>query len=238
MQGVSILNPSAVASLVLTCEHAVCFVPEEYGNLGLRREELVDHIGWDIGAALVAARLATFFTATAILSGVSRLLIDCNRDLHDPDLIVTRSDGIHVPGNASISESERARRIAHFYEPYHHAIDAVLRGQRSSLLLSLHSFTPSMNGRERRFDIGVLFDVHTVEAAQLGAGLAQAGFAVRYNEPYSGLDGLIYSAKRHGAVHAVRYLELEINNRLLRDESSAQAIADRVAPAIAALLRD
>ena len=217
---------------MLTCEHASCAIPPEYDDLGLDEREIRDHIGWDIGAQAVTAWLAHELDATAVLSGVSRLVIDCNRDLSDHDLIVAESHGVRVPGNAAVDADERRRRIGDFYRPYHEAIDAVLAERRSVFLFSVHTFTPELNGRERRFDAGVLFDECAADAERFGGSLINAGLRVRYNEPYSGLDGLIYSARTHGRRHGLRYLELEVNNRLVRDEANARAIAARVAGAL------
>jgi len=164
------------------------------------------------------------------------LVIDCNRDLGDHDLIVGQSDGVRIPGNQALSPDERERRVREFYEPYHHAVDAEVARHPGALVLSIHSFTPVLSGMERRFDIGVLFDSFHREAHQLGEALAHDGFRVRYNQPYSGLDGLIYSARRHGMRHARTYLELEVNNGLLRSDTAAQAVAQRIAPAVAALI--
>jgi predicted N-formylglutamate amidohydrolase len=214
----TVLNPDSRGDLVLTCEHASCAVPVEYDDLGLDDEQLRAHVGWDVGA------------------GVSRLLIDCNRDLADHDLIVSESHGVPVPGNQYIDAVERERRIREFYEPYHDAIDHLLATRQDALLLSVHSFTPVLNGHERRFDAGVLFDSFVAEAEQFGAGLASAGLRVRYNQPYSGLDGLIFSARTHGMRHGLRYLELEVNNRLLRDAAGIDAIAAVVAHALRPLL--
>jgi predicted N-formylglutamate amidohydrolase len=84
----------------------------------------------------------------------------------------------------------------------------------------------------------VLFDEFDDLAGAFARHLAGTGFAVRMNEPYSGLAGLIFSARSHGRRHARRYLELEINNRLLRRDADVQAIAARVADALSALLHD
>jgi predicted N-formylglutamate amidohydrolase len=92
-----------------------------------------------------------------------------------------------------------------------------------------------LNGCVRSFDVGVLFDQHEDLAQALARSIADAGLTVRMNEPYSGLDGLIFSARSHGRRHAVPYLELEINNRLLRADADARAIAARIAPAVACL---
>jgi len=236
MQPVSLFNPSGTAALVLTCEHASCAVPVEYDDLGLDRDQLEEHIGWDIGAGYLTEALARHFDATAILAGVSRLVIDCNRDLADHDLIVAESHGVIVPRNARIDAAERDRRIADFYRPYHDTIDAVLEERSRAFLLSVHSFTPELSGRARRFDVGVLFDAYEREAQSIGEALSEGGLRVRYNEPYSGFDGLIFSARTHGLRHAVRYLELEVNNSLLRDAEQADSVVAVVSGALAPLL--
>ena len=74
------------------------------------------------------------------------------------------------------------------------------------------------------------------EAEQLGEALAADGLTLRYNQPYSGLDGLIFSARTHGMRHGLRYLELEVNNRLLRDAAGIDAIAIAVTRAVGPLL--
>jgi len=232
----TVLNPDSRGSLVLTCEHASCAVPVEYDDLGLDAEELSEHIGWDIGAGALTELLAQRLGVPAIQSGVSRLVIDCNRDLGDHDLITAESHGVHVPGNQRVDALERERRIRAFYWPYHEAVDAVLGQRPDAFLLSVHSFTPVLNGRERRFDVGVLFDSFATEAEQLGEALAADGLTLRYNQPYSGLDGLIFSARTHGMRHGLRYLELEVNNRLLRGTAGIDAIATAVTRAVGPLL--
>jgi predicted N-formylglutamate amidohydrolase len=220
---------------VLSCEHASATVPDEYDGLGLAPAELADHIGWDIGAAVLVAELNQRLGAPAVLSAVSRLLVDCNRDLADANLMPRQSHGVVIPGNAVIDAPSRADRLARFYDPYHAAVDAQLRCCPDALLLSIHSFTPELSGRARPFDVGVLFDDFDELADAFAGDVARAGFAVRMNEPYSGLDGLIFSARSHGQRHGLRYLELEINNRLLRRDADVRAIAARLLEPIANL---
>lgn len=232
-QAVRLTAGSPTSPLVLTCEHASTELPAEYGTLGLSRDEILDHVGWDIGAASVARRLAAAFGAPLVESAYSRLLIDCNRSLDDHDLIVADSHGVHVPGNRHLGEAERARRIRDFYEPYHDAIDSLLAArERPSLLFSVHSFTPVLRGKTRGFDIGVLYDDHLEHAELLVEALGRQAFAVRRNEPYSGLEGLIFSARSHGQRFRVPYLEIEINNGLLRSEERAADVAARIGAAL------
>ncbi|MGH7785808.1 MAG: N-formylglutamate amidohydrolase [Candidatus Binatia bacterium] len=235
MRPVTLPGPAGARAL-LTCEHASCAVPVEYANLGLSAGQLADHIGWDVGAAALTEELSRQLAAPAVLSAASRLLVDCNRDRGDHDLMPAHSHGVDIPGNARIEAAEQEARIERYYAPYHAAIDDELARHPGALLLSVHSFTPSLRGRPRPFDVGVLYDDFDDLAAALAHGVGAAGFSVRMNEPYSGLDGLIFSARSHGQRHGVHYLELEINNALLRADASVRRVAGRLAGAIAPLL--
>jgi predicted N-formylglutamate amidohydrolase len=226
-----LVNPHGHFPLVLTCEHASYAVPEVYHLLGLDEAEIRRHIGWDIGARDVVESLAQALDAPAVCSAYSRLLIDCNRDLNDHDLIVPESDGTKVPGNMRLSETERQSRIETFYEPYHAAIDRLLicsKETRKPTVLSIHSFTPILDGKERLFDLGILFDRYDDLAQEIGQRLQQQGYRVRYNEPYSGYDGLIFSARSHGERHELVYLELEINNSLINHAQKAAQMGRRL----------
>lgn len=224
---------------VLTCEHASCAVPRRYSALGLPRAALVDHIGWDPGARALQRVVGRELGAACVASRWSRLLVDCNRAPDSPSLILACSDGVDVPGNRRVSAAERRRRIELFHRPYHEAVErAVARAVRrdpGARLLSLHSFTPVLGGVRRKLDVGVLFDEHPRLARRLGRELRRSGYRVRYNEPYSGLAGLIYSARRHGLAAGIEYVELEVNNALLRDPRDVERIGRDVSRAVAAL---
>jgi predicted N-formylglutamate amidohydrolase len=235
MDAFAVANAAGRAALALTCEHASCGVPIEYDALGLEAPALQEHIGWDIGARQLTEVLAQALDAPAVLAGVSRLVIDCNRALGDADLILAESHGVVIPGNRGLDAEECRRRVRDFYDPYHTAVDALLASRPRALLLSVHSFTPVLNGRARRFDVGVLFDACAAEAQVVGRALACDGLAVRYNEPYSGLDGLIFSARTHGMRHGLPYLEVEVNNRLLRERAQVERIGAALARAVAAV---
>ena len=224
------------APFVFTCEHASAHVPERYAGLGLGADELIDHVAWDIGAAALARRVADGFAAPVVESTCSRLVIDCNRDLHDHDLIVGETHGVVVPGNHDLDRTERMHRIARYHRPYHAAVDEVLADRPSeTILVSVHSFTPELRGQRRALEVGVLYDDHLPLAGSLANAIAATGLVVRHNEPYSGLDGLIYSARLHGLRHRLRYVELEVSNGLLRDDAGVAAVAAKVTTALRAL---
>lgn len=233
----TILNPNGTFPVVLTCEHASYALPPEYGTLGISADELRRHIGWDIGARAVVQEVIQHIDSTAILSQYSRLLIDCNRDLSDDDLIIPESDGTRVPANMHLTEAGQRRRIRQFYQPYHAAIDHVLTQKMPApvLLLSVHSFTPVLGEKKRSFDLGILFDRYKDLAREFGQGLGHAGYRVRSNEPYSGYEGLIFSARSHGERHNLVYLEIEINNGLLLDRTNIAAMGQKLSQVLTAV---
>jgi predicted N-formylglutamate amidohydrolase len=225
------LRGDSRGGLVVTCEHATPRVPDRLGDLGLTDDQRRDHIGWDIGAAWVVEALSERLAAPAVLSSVSRLVVDCNRDPGDDDWIPEISHGVLIPANRRVDDAERARRLGDYYDPFHAEVDRLLALSDDAVLLSIHSFTPAYDGRE--FDIGVLFDDCAAHAQRLAHDLDRSGFAVRMNEPYSGLDGLIFSARSHGRRFQRAYLEIEINNRLVRTPAGARTVAVGIAAAAA-----
>ena len=77
---VSVENSGASGRLVIVCDHASNYVPAEYRGLGLGAEDLLRHIAWDPGALGVSRALARRLCAPLVAGGVSRLVIDCNRE--------------------------------------------------------------------------------------------------------------------------------------------------------------
>ncbi len=213
------IEGDATTGLLILCDHAENSLPEPYGLLGLRQEDLHRHIAYDMGAAGVAERLAGMLGAPALLSRFSRLLIDPNRGVDDPTLIMQISDGLIVPGNIGLSESEVAVRIAHYYEPYHRAIEraveAGIAAGKPPVIVSVHSFTQAWKGVPRPWSVGVLWD----KDPRLALPLLQAlrtipGIEVGDNVPYSGqLKGdTLY---RHGTARGLAHALIEVRQDLI-----------------------
>ena len=93
-------------------------------------DDLSRHIAWDIGAADVTRHMALQLDAPAVLCGYSRLVVDCNRLLHDPTLMPAVSDGSAVPGNVDLVRADRQARLDAIYVPYHQAIEHRLDAMR------------------------------------------------------------------------------------------------------------
>jgi predicted N-formylglutamate amidohydrolase len=231
---VEIVNGDGSSSAVLLCDHASNRVPERLGTLGLNPVQLAAHIGWDPGAADVARRLSARLDAPLVLSGYSRLVIDCNRPLRSAESIVEESAGVPVPRNCGLSPAERESRINALFRPYHDAIDELLNGRsrRPSLLLSVHSFTPVLNGRPRPWRIGISYGHNRELAALMLGALARSGdFLVGENEPYPIDDDIDYTIPVHGEGRGLPSVMIEIRQDGIRTAEGAALWAERLAQA-------
>ena len=127
----------------------------------------------------MAARLATTLDAVLIASNYSRLVIDINRQPGHPDSIAERSEHVVVPGNQNVQDSDRQRRQAEVFEPYHQALGALIQGKmdrgHEPAVVSLHSFTPVYHNEQRPWHIGVLWDTHRDVARALIGELSRDG---------------------------------------------------------------
>src|SRR5690349_7542856 len=112
--------------VVVICDHASKTIPPELNGLGLSPKDLERHIAWDIGAAEVAIFLAVRFNLPAVFCGVSRLVIDCNRDPADPASIPTEVDQTPIPGNKNLKIWDKAERMSRWFVPYHNAIEEMM----------------------------------------------------------------------------------------------------------------
>ncbi|MBW8709326.1 MAG: N-formylglutamate amidohydrolase [Alphaproteobacteria bacterium] len=176
--------------------------------------------------------------APALLGRWSRLLIDLNRGPDDPTLVMKLSDGSIIPGNRDADAAEVARRITAYHAPYHAAIAAELdRMGPAAVILSMHSFTPRWKKTPRQWEVGILYDRDARLAAPLRARLAEAGFTVGDNEPYTGaLDGDTLNV--HGTLRGLPHVLIEMRQDLIASDAAAQDFAQRLKPIIDAALGD
>lgn len=239
----SVLNPGGRAPLVIICDHAGRAIPQVLGDLGLPPAVRDQHIAWDIGIARTAATLARELDAPAVLAGYSRLVIDCNRRLDDPTSIAQESDRIPIPGNRGLDPAQRAARADEIFRPYHGAVaatlDAKLAAGQVPVLLSLHSFTPVMNGFRRPWHFGVLWNRDPRLPVPLMAALAQLpDVCVGDNEPYSGRDEHGYSVVAHGEARRLAHALIEIRQDLISDDDGVALWAGKLLQVLPAVLAD
>jgi predicted N-formylglutamate amidohydrolase len=233
-----VLRPEGASRFVLVCDHASNHVPAELRDLGLPPSELRRHIAWDIGAAGVAEALSDILDAPAILSGVSRVVIDCNRQLSSPGLIPEMSDGTRVPGNLHLTEPARTARIESWFRPYHDAIESVLLAREArgevSILISVHSMTPSLGGRARPWTIALSSEAdRRLTDPVLAALRRQVGEScVGDNEPYSVDPAVDYSTPFHAIRRGWPYLQVEFRQDEVVEAAAQRHWAQRFAQAL------
>ena len=228
--------------LLLLCDHASNAVPPEYADLGLPAAERERHIAYDIGAAAMTRACAAALGVPALLTTVSRLLIDPNRGLDDPTLVVRISDGTLVPGNAHLDAAEVGRRLRRFYEPYDAAIAAELDAFAAAgivpAILSVHTMTDCLQGVARPWHASVLWDADPRLARPLLAALrGEPGLVVGDNEPYG--DALRGDTlDRHAAPRGLAAAVLEVRQDLVARADDASAWGRRLARLVAPILAD
>ncbi len=230
-------RPEGRSSILLLCDHAGHEVPPELQNLGLGKAELTRHIGWDIGAAEVTRRLADILDAPAFLNHCSRLVIDPNRRPRTATSIPTISDGCVVPGNTSLSPEEALRRCQRYFLPYHRAvarrIAAFRRSGRVPAIIAVHSFTPRMAGRDRPWQIGILWRVDRRLSTDVLAALQQrTDLCIGDNQPYSGLEEFGFTIEFHAQRGRLPHLMIELR----QDEIDVTAEAERYAEILGGVL--
>ncbi len=242
---VAVVNPKGASSFLLIGDHTGNAVPARLGSLGLSDADLSRHIGWDIGIGELGALLAERLDAVFVRQTYSRLVVDCNRSETQPDAIAEVSDATTVPGNAGLSETERAARFAEIHAPYQSKISAELARRdaagMTTVIIALHSFTPAMRGalrdQQRPWHIGILHDGGDTGFAHalLDVLHAEADLAVGDNEPYR-MDLIDYTIPRHAYPARRLYAEIEIRQDLLGSTEACQAWADRLARMLPAAL--
>jgi predicted N-formylglutamate amidohydrolase len=229
-----IVNAGGAGNAVLSCDHASPRLPRRLGTLGLGAAHLADHIAWDPGAADVARRLSDLLDAPLVLSGYSRLVIDCNRPLDSSESIPAQTDGVPVPGNRTLTPADRELRIEALFTPYHRAIRELLdrRADRPSLLLSIHSFTPALAGERRPWSIGFAHGRDRRFAAlMVGAMNRDEGLVVGDNQPYSVDDTTDYTIPVHGEDRGLPHVLVEIRQDGIATAADAATWAERLAAA-------
>ncbi len=240
----TLFNPNGQAPVVLVCDHASNAIPARLQQLGLNSAELAQHIAWDLGAAQIIRWLAVRLNAPAVLAGYSRLVIDCNRPPGHPTSIAEISDGIPIPGNCGLDDAHADARLNEVFWPYHHAITQMLAHHwrhdqgHTPALIAIHSFTPVMNGFQRPWHLGVLWNRDPRLAEPLLTYLrANPALCVGDNQPYSGRE-VGFTMDTHGAAAGLPHVEIEIRQDLLADAAGCEHWAGVIGDALETVLRD
>lgn len=220
-------------AILLTCEHAGQRVPPQYANLFKRHRSLLQtHRGYDIGAYSLAKAMAAVLDVPLLAHDVTRLLIDVNRSPNRSDTFSEVS--------AHLSPEHKNELLQRYHQPYRHEvhqrIEQTLRQTRTVIHISVHSFTPMLNGERRDMDLGLLYDPQRTAEKLFCRHWRQQirkrdrDIVIRYNAPYRGIaDGLTTTMR--GIFKPQHYLglELEVNQSLLARPQQINRMAGLVA---------
>jgi len=215
--------------ILIVSDHASNRVPDDI-DLGIEPSLLGEHVAIDIGVAAVAERMARQPGVAAFLGNVSRLVCDFNRDEDSPALVPHASDGHAIPGNLFDLE-RREERVARFYRPYHAALAALLERAPPRLVVSLHSFTPSLKSRPqelRPWQVGVLYNADDRAARLAIPLLGNEGLIVGDQQPYSG-KLLNATMNRHAESRGLPYVGIEVRQDGISDSNGQAGWAERLA---------
>lgn len=213
---------------MIVCEHASPHIPPEFNQLGLSDDAANSHVAWDPGALPVARRLAEDLDAVLVFGTMSRLLYDCNRPPEAPSAIPVRSEVFDIPGNAGLTQAERAARVEHIYTPFSTALSEKITRHRDTLrlMVTIHSFTPVFHDVEREVEIGVLHGEDARFAqAMMQAKPQGAHFCIRLNEPYAAVDGVAHTLDQHGLANNLPNVMIEVRNDLIATNADQRAMA-------------
>lgn len=227
-------------TLIFTCEHGGNVVPRRYQAAMAGSEAALEtHRGLDIGALAVAKQLAKTFKAPLHYATVTRLLCDLNRS--------TWHKRLFSEWTRDLPAAEQEAILAKYYQPYRESVErdiaARLRHDRRVIHLSIHSFTPKLNGEIRNCEIGLLYDPRRAFEATC-ADLLHAGIAsqavdlrVRRNYPYTGVsDGFQTYLRRTFAASRYAALEIEMNQGVVESAAGRRQMLGVLRAAIAASL--
>lgn len=222
---------------LVTCDHATNQIPPfiNGGTLGLAPADMERHIAYDIGALGVSRALAEHLDSPVIWSDFSRLVIDPNRGVDDPTLVMKLYDGTLIPANR---EANAAERLELCYIPYHTKYAELAARREDTVICAIHSFTPQLTGRPKRpWEVGVLYASDTRLSSSTLTHLHNAGLCVGNNKPYAGHlrgDAIDTHALRHGRPNVL----IEIRNDLIETEMQQKEWAKRLTPVLDAALSD
>lgn len=235
-----LLEGDLEGGVLFLCDHASNRVPDPYGSLGLAETDLARHIGYDIGVDGITRALAARFSAPAVLTRFTRLLIDPNRGEDDPTLIMRIADGAKIPGNMTLSKAERCHRLTTYYHPYHQTvsdqIDKMIATGCPPVLISIHSFTHAWKGVPRPWEVGILWDKDPRLAVPMIRLLSEDDMlTIGDNEPYNGAlkNDCLY---RHGTTRGLAHALIEVRQDLIGDKAGVDHWSDCLGDMIAKAL--
>ncbi|MBL3656947.1 N-formylglutamate amidohydrolase [Fulvivirga sediminis] len=204
-------------TIIITCEHAGNYIPKDYHFLFSNQEDVLEtHRGWDPGALIIAKYLARQLDAPLFYQKISRLLLETNRSLHNSELF-----SVYVQ---MLGGGVKQYLLDKYYHPYRNTVEDKIKKEvdmgHTVLHISMHTFTPVLNGVVRTVDVGILFDerscTETAFSKEWKSRLDDQlkDFTVMLNVPYNGADdGFTTYLRTRFPEQKYLGIEVEVNQR-------------------------
>jgi predicted N-formylglutamate amidohydrolase len=225
-------------NIFLTCEHAGNEIPEKYEKYFSEAGEVLEtHRGYDPGALDLfkeLSRLAIFSQEYMI----SRLLIEPNRSLGHPQLFSEFT--------AQLPEAQKEELLEEYYLPYRNFVEgriaALISEGKEIVHISVHTFTPQLEGEIRDADLGLLFDPARKPEEEFCQKFEEQIFRqnsnlkTRFNYPYLGVDDgfTTYLRKRFPDHYAG--IELEVNQKYVQENKIEKRLKNDLFEALSKIL--
>ena len=220
--------------IVLVCDHAGNLVPKRLRENAPSPHLMKSHIAIDVGARQLAIKIASLLELPLVMQRYSRLVIDCNRPLHAPDLIPETSDGVAIRMNQNLTDSQIKDRWNSIHRPYHLFISDLLdsRSDHGSGrgFLAVHSFTPQLHNappRSWHMDVMRRNSSKFVEHFLTSLRHRMPDYQIGFQKVFQIGDDVDYTLPFHGEIEKVPlHASLEVRNDLLQSDEAIDRMAN------------
>ncbi|PLX70288.1 MAG: hypothetical protein C0602_05610 [Denitrovibrio sp.] len=202
-----------MTELIVTCEHATPYLPD---NTIAIPGDVPEHRLYDKGALECAEHFAKLTSAKLFTFAVSRLLVDGNRSVSNPNLFSKYAK--------AMDEDKRHQALQEYYLPFRRGVYEAVSASKFVIHLSFHSFTSELYGKVRDYEAGILFDPARVNEKKIAKELIRyltkhAGIRVKSNKPYKGsADGHTTSLRSQFSKDRYTGIEIELSHKLSIEE--------------------
>ena len=220
--------------LLLSCEHASPYIPEDFQNIDLPHSDNPFE-KYDPFADELTQNIASLLNCDHFLGNISRQLIDLNKPAH-----------LNHCFSLPLSDEHQQHLLEQYYHPYHNqifkTIQQHIQHNHQVMHVSVHTFNPEENGIEHNAAIGLLYDPNRhaeKEVVRIWNELLikRTPYRVRLNYPRSGKsDNLTSLCRKKWKEHDYLGIELECNASLLRDKQLAAELYNNINETICNLL--
>jgi predicted N-formylglutamate amidohydrolase len=219
--------------LVLTCEHGGNEIPEAYKKQFPNDTVLKMHRAYDLGALDLFQYLKPL-SDVSFYNTTSRLFVELNRSLHHKMLFSEFTK--------NLSKIEKDNIIQDYYLPYRLRVEDKIRDyvncSEEVFHLSIHSFTPQLNGNTRTCDIGLLYDSKQQREKEFCKNLKalllkhNPNINVRFNYPYLGkADGFTTFMRKQFPKNYIG-IEIEVNQKFAANNIIERELKEAIYKAV------